>query len=82
MDIDKLSQLANLTLTEEEKKTLSAQLEETLSYFKNLEELDTKNVEPTDQVTSLENVTFADGTENTRALHIDKYYTVNRIMEE
>lgn len=59
-DISHVAKLANLTLSEEENKKLEKQLEETVEYVNRLEEVDTKNVEPTSQVTGLENVTRED----------------------
>jgi aspartyl-tRNA(Asn)/glutamyl-tRNA(Gln) amidotransferase subunit C len=59
-DISRVATLASLPLTDDEKKKLVPQLEETLKYVEVLEEVDTKNVEPTSQVTGLENVTRAD----------------------
>lgn len=60
IDVSHVAKLANLPLTEEEKKKFETQLTETLDYVNQLEEIDTKNVEPTSQVTGLENVTRED----------------------
>lgn len=46
-----IAKLANLHLTEKEGRKFQKQLSETLDYIKILDELDTKNVEPTSQVT-------------------------------
>lgn len=59
-DIKHVAKLANLTLTAEEEEKFSAQLEETISYVEGLDEVDTDSVEPTSQVTGLENVTRED----------------------
>ncbi|MEK9176264.1 MAG: Asp-tRNA(Asn)/Glu-tRNA(Gln) amidotransferase subunit GatC [Patescibacteria group bacterium] len=59
-DISYVAKLANLPLTDEEKKKFAAQLEETITYVESLEKVDTKGVEPTSQVTGLENVTRED----------------------
>lgn len=56
IDVSHVAKLANLPLTDEEKKTFEKQLEDTLEHIANLQEIDTKNVEPTSQVTGLENV--------------------------
>lgn len=56
IDISHVVELANLSLTEEEKKKLESQLISTLDYVKSLDEVDTKNIAPTSQVTGLENV--------------------------
>lgn len=60
IDVKKIAKLANLPLREGEMKPLEKALIETLSYVNILEEVDTKNVEPTSQVTGLENVTRED----------------------
>jgi aspartyl-tRNA(Asn)/glutamyl-tRNA(Gln) amidotransferase subunit C len=46
-DIEHIAKLARLTLTDEEKKTFTPQLEEVLAYFQKLNEIDTEGVEPT-----------------------------------
>lgn len=60
IDVSHVAKLASLPLAEAEKKKFEKQLSETLDYVKQLEELDTKGVEPTSQVTGLENVTRKD----------------------
>ncbi|HSE30488.1 MAG TPA: Asp-tRNA(Asn)/Glu-tRNA(Gln) amidotransferase subunit GatC [Pyrinomonadaceae bacterium] len=45
-DIEKVAQLAHLELDEEEVKTFSTQIADIVSYVEQLNELDTKNVEP------------------------------------
>ncbi len=59
-DIAHVAKLANLSLTDEEKKKFEKQLEETITYVESLNQVDTKGVEPTSQVTGLENVTRED----------------------
>jgi len=59
-DVSLVAKLANLPLTDEEKEKLEKQLEETAAYVEELDEVDTANVEPTSQVTGLENVTRED----------------------
>lgn len=59
-DINHVAKLAKLSLTEEEKSKLEKQLEETVEYVKGLDEVDTNGVDPTSQVTGLENVTRND----------------------
>lgn len=59
-DIKHVAKLASLTLTEEEEKKFSAQLEETVNYIEGLNEVNTDNVQPTSQVTGLENITRED----------------------
>ena len=45
-DIEKVAQLAHLELDEEEVKMFSAQMADIVSYVEQLNELDTKDVEP------------------------------------
>ncbi len=56
IDVAKVAKLANLSLTKEEKEKFEKQLSETLDYVNQLKEIDTNGVEPTSQVTGLENV--------------------------
>lgn len=60
IDVSHVAKLANLPLTENEKEKFEKQLNDILSYIEKLNEVDTKNVEPTSQVTGLENVTRED----------------------
>ncbi len=59
-DIKHVAKLANLTLSEEEEKKFSTQLEETVNYIEGLDEVNTDDVSPTSQVTGLENITRED----------------------
>jgi aspartyl-tRNA(Asn)/glutamyl-tRNA(Gln) amidotransferase subunit C len=59
-DVNQIAKLANLTLSDEEKKKFESQLEETVEYIKGLDEVNTNGIEPTSQVTGLENVTRID----------------------
>lgn len=55
-DVRHLAQLSNLQLSEEEIQNLQVDLDNILTYIDQLAELDTTGVEPTYQVTGLENV--------------------------
>jgi aspartyl-tRNA(Asn)/glutamyl-tRNA(Gln) amidotransferase subunit C len=91
IDVSKIAKLANLPLTDEEKKKFEKQLSETLDYVKQLEEIDTKNVEPTSQVTGLENVlredevrkslTQEEALKNAKATH-KGFFKVKQILEQ
>ena len=59
-NIKHLADLANLKLNDEELKKFPKQLSEILDYFKSLNQLNTKEIEPTAQTTGLENVTRED----------------------
>ncbi len=86
-----LAKLANLKLTEKEIEKYCKQLEETVEFVENLNELPTGKVKPTSQTTNLTNVFFADGekskrtfesakaTENAKSKK-DGYFVVKRIM--
>ncbi len=54
--IERIAELARLNLKPEEKAKLEKDLGAILGYVKNLDKLDTKNVEPTSHVLNLENV--------------------------
>lgn len=92
-DVEHLAKLANLQLSEKEIETFAEQLTQTLSYVENLNELDTKDVKPTDHTTNQVNIYFEDGAENTRQFSQEEalknakatkngYFVVSRIMEE
>ena len=59
-DVLHLAQLSNLQLADDEIEALQADLGNILDYVTQLGELDTTGVEPTYQVTDLENVTRDD----------------------
>ncbi len=56
MDIEKVAKLARLELSEEEKKIFGNQLEQVLTYMEQLNQLDTKGVEPTSHAIPMPNV--------------------------
>lgn len=55
-DVLRLAQLSNLQLSDDEVAALQADLGNILGYIEQLGELDTTGVEPTYQVTDLENI--------------------------
>lgn len=63
-DVQYLAQLSNLQLTDSEVTDLQRDLERILGYIDQLGELDTSGVEPTYQVTDLENVWREDTIDN------------------
>ena len=90
IDIKHIAKLANLELKPGEEKKLEEQLEETLTYINSLNEIDTEGVEPTNQVTGLENVTRVDTTlpsltqdqalSNTKSQH-NGFFKVGAILD-
>ena len=91
IDIDHLAKLANLPLSSEEKQKFEKQLSETLEYVQKLESVDTKDVQPTSQVTGLENVLREDEAapslsqeevlKNAKSKH-NGFFKVKAILEE
>lgn len=63
-DVQHLAQLSNLQLTDDEASALQIDLENIVGYIQQLDELDTTGVEPTYQVTDLENVWRSDSVDN------------------
>lgn len=59
-EVEHIAKLARIELTDEEKKKFARQLSAILDYVAQLKEVDTSQVEPTAQVTGLENVTRED----------------------
>lgn len=62
-EIQHIANLARLDLTKEELEKYGSQLSNVLSYIDQLKEVDVTGVEPTAQVTGLENVWRADEAE-------------------
>lgn len=59
-DVLKLAQLARLTLTDDELKAFTTEINQVLGYVEQLQTVDVSDTEPTSQVTGLENVTRED----------------------
>jgi len=55
-DVEHVAALAKLAFTEEEKRKLTAQLNDILTYMEQLNALDTRHVEPLAHVINLSNV--------------------------
>ena len=91
-DLDSLSKLAMLNLSDEEKEKLIPQLNEIIKYFKKLNDLDTKNIKPiTHPIEGLKNVFREDvpkeSLSNEEALKNaqhkkDGYFKAPRILKE
>ena len=74
-EVEHIALLARLGLTEAEKEKFALQLSSILNYVEQLKEVDTQGIEPTAQVTGLENVMRKDKIES-----CDKK-TRNRLIE-
>lgn len=91
INVDHVAKLANLTISKDEKVKFEKQLSETLSYVEKLNAIDTKNVEPTSQVTGLQNVTREDEVKpslsqeetlsNTKSKH-NGFFRIKAILED
>ncbi|MFA5318516.1 MAG: Asp-tRNA(Asn)/Glu-tRNA(Gln) amidotransferase subunit GatC [Patescibacteria group bacterium] len=62
-EIKKIAELARLELTDKELETYGSQLSDILGYVDQLQEVDVAGVEPTAQVTGLENIMREDKAE-------------------
>ncbi|MBI2065914.1 Asp-tRNA(Asn)/Glu-tRNA(Gln) amidotransferase subunit GatC [Candidatus Woesebacteria bacterium] len=92
-DVEHVAGLAKLPLSDKEIETYVRQLDEVVNYIGELNEVDTKNTEPTSQTTGLENVTRADelrprqsltdesALSGTEAVH-NGYFKVEAILTE
>lgn len=60
INVSHIAKLANLPLTDEEKKKFQNQLSNTLKYIDKLNEVGTENLKETSQVTDLKNITRND----------------------
>ncbi len=60
ISIEHIAHLARLSLTEKEKELFGGQLDGILNYMEKLNELDTKNIEPTSHVIAINNITRDD----------------------
>lgn len=69
IDVSHIAKLANLTVTEAEIPVFEKQLLEVLEYINKLDEVIVTDVEPTSQVTGLENVTREDTTQPSLTQH-------------
>mgnify|MGYP000102430856 CR=1 FL=1 len=56
LSVPHIAHLANIPITDEEAKSLESAFSDTLAVIKQLKDVSVKNIEPTYQVTHLENV--------------------------
>ena len=89
-EIEHIALLARLSLSDEEKEMFGSQLSSILDYMEKLNELDTKNVEPTSHVLSLQNVMredlprpsiLRDDALLNAPAHTEKFYRVPKIID-
>lgn len=91
IDVAHVAKLSNLPISKEEENKFESQLSSVLDYANKLNEIDTKDAEPTSQVTGLENVTREDeakpslsqeeALKNTKSVH-NGFFKAKAILEE
>lgn len=92
-DVDAVAHLANIPVTPEEKKTLAAGFTKVLSVLDQLKNVDVKGIEPTNQVTGLENVLREDEIDAPRMFTQDQalanaprkhngYFVVDQVLDQ
>ncbi len=90
-DVDRVSLLARLRLSDAESERLAAELTQVMDYFRQLDELDTSRVAPMAHAIELQNVFAADdlqpSLDREQALanapkHDDEYYRVPAVLGE
>ncbi|HSB32570.1 MAG TPA: Asp-tRNA(Asn)/Glu-tRNA(Gln) amidotransferase subunit GatC [Candidatus Sulfobium mesophilum] len=90
ISIEHIAHLARLSLSEKEKGLFGGQLEGILNYMEKLNELDTKDIEPTSHVIAINNITRDDVPTPSLAREeallnapdkTDKFYRVPKIIE-
>lgn len=91
--VQHIADLANIPITKEEKVNLASAFDDTLTVIDDLRKVDVSSVEPTHQVTGLENV-FREDTINEDVMFSQKealangqntyqgYFVVERIIDE
>ena len=80
-EVRHIAKLAGLTLTDAEVKKFQSQLNEILSYVGQLKEVKTENVEPTSQVTGLENV-FREDKPTPSAVKYKNFFKTKLVLEK
>lgn len=89
-EVEHVARLARLTLSEDEKEILTNQLNSILTYMEKLNELNTKDVEPTSHVFPIQNVfkedILKDSLPREKALsnapdRTEEFYRVPKIIE-
>lgn len=71
-DILHIAKLGNLTLNEKEIEMFKKQLSSVIDYINKLQEVDTKNIEPSSQITGLTDVFRDDKIDDQRTLTSDQ----------
>jgi len=89
--LKKVAKLSNLQITDNDLVEYKPQLEETVKYIDNLQELNTSKINPTHHISNVNNVYFTDGQKNLRKLSLkelekstkitaNKYFITKKIL--
>ncbi len=70
-EVEKIADLAKLDLTAQETEKFAGQLSNVLELFKELEKIDTANIDPVSQTTKLTNITREDIIEPLQTLKVE-----------
>ena len=92
MDLDKIAKLADLTLSDEEKKEFESELGEVVKFFDQLGEVNTDSVTPTSQTTGLTDVLRKDQINPSRIFNTEEsvlngkeihnnYFVVDQVID-
>jgi aspartyl-tRNA(Asn)/glutamyl-tRNA(Gln) amidotransferase subunit C len=80
-EIQHIADLARLDLSDKEIDVYGEQLSQVLSYIDQLQEVDTTGIEPTAQVTGLDNIMRADDARNWNESELDLAFRQSPEME-
>jgi aspartyl-tRNA(Asn)/glutamyl-tRNA(Gln) amidotransferase subunit C len=81
-EVSHLAKLSQLYLKPDEIEKITKQLEETISFVNNLNELDTKSVLPTSQTVNLKNIFFLDNAKNQRGLNHNEVFSNSKNVKK
>lgn len=81
-DVLHVAELSNLKLTDSEIKKFTPQLDKIIEFVGSLNEVDTKDIEPTSQTTGLVNRLRDDVIDSTNSLKQDDYFKVSAILSK
>ncbi|MCX6705681.1 MAG: Asp-tRNA(Asn)/Glu-tRNA(Gln) amidotransferase subunit GatC [Candidatus Woesebacteria bacterium] len=81
-EVKHIAKLSKLDLTSSEINKFQKQLSKIVDYVSKLSEVDTSNLEPTSQTTSLENVFRIDEVRLTSITQENGYFIVDRILNK
>lgn len=92
-EVERLAKLADLKLSETEIEKIAPELSEIISFFDQLKEVNTDNIEPTSQTTGLTDIMRGDEINSNRILSVkeatsgseninNNYFEVNALLDK